>query len=46
LSRDLRCRPFGRRRQVYRILFEIDGQTVNVLRVLHAAQDCASEDDL
>ncbi len=30
---------YGRRRSAYRILFTIDGQTVNVLRVRHAAQD-------
>jgi len=30
---------YGRRRNVYRILFTIDGQTVNVLRVRHSAQN-------
>jgi plasmid stabilization system protein ParE len=29
----------GRRRQVFRILFTIDGDSVNVLRVRHALQD-------
>jgi plasmid stabilization system protein ParE len=39
LGIDLRCRLFGRRRHVYRILFTIDGDTVHVHRVIHAAQD-------
>src|SRR5258708_2395915 len=46
LGDKLRCRLFGRRRHVYRILFVIDGQTVNVLRVRHAARDYVTEDDL
>jgi plasmid stabilization system protein ParE len=39
LGVDLRQLLYGRRRNVYRILFTIEGQTVNVLRVRHAAQD-------
>jgi len=39
LGIDLRCRQFGRRPQVYRVLFTIDGDTVNVHAVRHAAQD-------
>jgi|SRR5450759_3453130 plasmid stabilization system protein ParE len=39
LGLDLRELLFGRHRSVYRILFTIAGQTVNVLRVRHAAQD-------
>lgn len=39
LGIDLRMAIFGRRRHVYRVLFTIDGQTVNVLRIRHAAQD-------
>jgi plasmid stabilization system protein ParE len=35
----LRQLQFGKRRQVHRILFEIRGQTVVVLRVRHSAQD-------
>jgi plasmid stabilization system protein ParE len=39
LGLDLRELLYGRRRNVYRVLFTIDGETVNVLRVRHAAQD-------
>src|SRR4051812_7412159 len=39
LGVDLRELLYGRRRNVHRILFTIDGETVNVLRVRHAAQD-------
>lgn len=46
LNRNLRCLLFGRGRHVYRILFTIDGQTVNVHRVRHAAEDWLSDDDL
>ena len=46
LGSKLRCRLFGRRRHVYRILFVIVGQTVSVLRVRHAAQDSLTDDDL
>jgi plasmid stabilization system protein ParE len=37
---------YGRRRNIWRILFTIDGQTVNVLRVRHAAQDRLASDDI
>jgi plasmid stabilization system protein ParE len=37
---------YGRRRNVYRILFTIDGQTVNILRVRHAAQDRLTPEDV
>lgn len=46
LGINLRCRLFGRRRHVYRILFTIDGDTVNVHRVLHAAQDRLQAGDI
>lgn len=46
LGLDLRCRLFGRPRQVYRVLFTIDGQTVNVHRVRHAAQDRLAPGDV
>jgi len=46
LDRNVRCRLFGRGRHVYRILFTIDGQTVNVHRVRHAAEDWLGDDDL
>jgi len=43
---DLRMVLFGKRPHVYRILFTIDGDTVNVLRIRHAAQDAITQDDL
>jgi len=46
LGIDLRCKLFGRRRHVYRVLFTIDGETVNVHRVLHAAQDRLTAHDI
>src|SRR3569623_75783 len=39
LNRTLRCMLHGRRPHVYRILFTINGQMVNVHRIRHAAQD-------
>jgi plasmid stabilization system protein ParE len=36
----------GRRKSVYRILFRIQNETVEVLRVRHARQDLLGEDDL
>lgn len=36
----------GKRRQVHRILFEIRGQTVVVLRVRHSAQDFLGAEEL
>ena len=46
LGIDLREQLHGRRPHVYRILFTIIGDTVNVLRVRHAAQDRLAEDDV
>jgi plasmid stabilization system protein ParE len=46
LGFDLRVLLYGRGRHVYRILFTIYGNTVNVLRVRHAAQDWLTEDDV
>ena len=46
LGLDLRCKLFDRRPHVYRILFTIDGKSVNVLRVRHAAEDQIRGDDL
>ena len=46
LGIDLRYLLYGRRRDVYRILFTIDGQTVSVHRVRHAAQDRLAADDV
>lgn len=46
LGIDLRFMPFGKKPHVYRILFTIDGENVNVLRILHAARDWVEADDL
>ena len=46
LGIDLRERLCGRWRQVFRILFTIDEETVIVHRVRHAAQDWITADDL
>ena len=45
LGFDLRVLFHGRRPHVFRILFTIDGGTVNVLHVRHAAQDRLTADD-
>lgn len=46
LGLELREMLYGRRRGIYRILFTIEGETVNVLRVRHAAQDRLATDDI
>lgn len=46
LGWDLRELLYGRRQNLYRILFICDGQTVNILRVRHAAQDRLAPDDV
>jgi plasmid stabilization system protein ParE len=46
LGMDLRELLHGRRRKVYRILFTIDGQTVNIHHVRHAAQDRLAPGDM
>src|SRR5262249_49679764 len=43
---ELRQRLHGKRRQVYRILFEVRGHTVYILRVRHSAQDLLESDEL
>jgi len=43
---DLRVMLNGKRPHVYRVLFTLDDQTVNVLRVRHAAQDQLTSDDI
>lgn len=43
---DLREKLHGRQPHVYRILFTIDGDVVNVHSIRHAAQDQLSQDDL
>lgn len=37
---------FGKRRGQYRLLFDIRGKTVNILRVWHSARDAITRDDL
>ncbi len=46
LGFNLRCRPFGRQRHVYRSLFTVDGDIVNILRFRHSAQDLLMPDDV
>ena len=46
LGHDLRCRYVGRRRHVYRILFFVHVDTVEVLRIRHSSQDYLTADDL
>jgi plasmid stabilization system protein ParE len=46
LGLDLRELLYGRRRGVYRVLFTIDGQTVTIHRVRHAAQDRLTPGDV
>ena len=46
LGVDLRELLHGRRRQVYRVLFTIDGETVNVLRVRYLTQDRLNPNDI
>src|SRR5258708_1455775 len=45
LNRPLKCRLHGRRPHVYRILYTIDGDIVNVVRIRHAAQNSLIADD-
>ncbi len=43
---DLRCLFYDKRPHVFRVQFSIDGDTVHVHRIRHAAQDYLVEDDL
>lgn len=43
---DLRELLIGRRRGIYRILFEIQGQTVYILHIRHSARDSLGKSDL
>jgi plasmid stabilization system protein ParE len=45
LGLELRELPYGRRRYCHRILFTIDGQVVNIVRVRHSARDRLGPDD-
>ena len=42
----MKCRLVGRRPHVYRILFQYDDATVEIVKIRHAAQDYLTEDDL
>lgn len=46
LGLEVRELAFGRRRGRYRLLFQIQGRTVFILRVRHSARDAISRDDL
>ena len=46
LGLDLRELLHGKHRQVYRVLFTIDGNTVNVHAVRHATQDRLNPGDI
>jgi plasmid stabilization system protein ParE len=46
LDLEIRELHLGRRRGTYRLLFEIRGQVVYVLRIWHSARDAVSRDDL
>lgn len=46
LQLDLRVLLYGRGRQIYRILFTIDGLIVNIHRVRHASQDWLTEGEI
>jgi plasmid stabilization system protein ParE len=46
LGMELRELLHRRHRNVYRILFTIEGETVNILRVRHSAQDHLFPDDV
>lgn len=46
LGLEIRELHLGRRRGTYRLLFEIRGQVVYVLRIWHSAQDAVSRADL
>ena len=46
LVAELRELQFGKRRGTYRIIFRIEGETVNVLRIRHAARDALQAEDI
>jgi len=39
IGEDIRELHFGRRRATYRVLFQVAGRSVNILRIRHSAQD-------
>jgi plasmid stabilization system protein ParE len=46
LGLEIRELRLGRRRGTYRLLFEIRGQTVYILRVWHSARDAVSRNEI
>jgi plasmid stabilization system protein ParE len=46
IGREIRELLFGRRRGQYRILFEIRGRTVHILRVWHSARKPITREDI
>lgn len=46
VGRDVRELLFGKRRGVYRVLFELRDNTVCILRIWHSARDAFTADDL
>jgi plasmid stabilization system protein ParE len=46
LGVEIRELLFGKRQGIYRILFQIEGRTVQILRVWHGARDRVSPEDL
>jgi plasmid stabilization system protein ParE len=46
LGNELRQLRFGKRRGLYRILFEIRGRVVYILRVRHGSQNLLDPDDI
>ena len=46
LDREVRQLLYGRRRQMYRLLYEIRGETVFVLRLRHAARAYLPPDEI
>ncbi len=43
---DIREILIGKRRSSYRVLFQIQGTTVHILRIWHSARDAVTRDDL
>ncbi len=46
LGLDIREILVGKRRGIYRVLFQIEGRTVHIVRVWHGARDAWTADDV
>jgi hypothetical protein len=46
IGMDLREILVGKRQNVYRVLFQIEGRIVHILRVWHSAKDAISRNDV